>query len=202
MVSHVINSFLIIFFLSTLQQISRDYGGQESDYMTDNASVMTDYTCDTFNGSRGGSDNGDADCPEWQEFWDEQAQGKYWYNNISGTAKDVLFYFYLFCFVLFKLILLIISFCLSGSTLFIFYLVSFNTPHWTIKCSFLHFNSIGEASWTKPFTGDEYVMLENVTNTTPVGGMDADNLDWISALDDMTGQEYWYNIKTGESSWA
>lgn len=60
----------------------------------------------------------------------------------------------------------------------------------------------GEASWTKPFTGEDYVMLENVTNTTPVGGMDADNLDWISALDDTTGQEYWYNIKTGESSWA
>lgn len=54
--------------------------------MTDNASVMTDYTCDTFNGSRGGSDNGDTDYPEWQEFWDEQAQGKYWYNNISGMA--------------------------------------------------------------------------------------------------------------------
>ena len=89
-IPYVTYSFITNFFFPTLQQISRDYGGQESDYMTDNASVMTDYTCDSFNGSRGGSDNGDADYPEWQEFWDEQAQGKYWYNNISGTRKCTL----------------------------------------------------------------------------------------------------------------
>ena len=23
---------------------------------------------------------------EWQEYWDEQAQAKYWYNNHSGEA--------------------------------------------------------------------------------------------------------------------
>jgi hypothetical protein len=32
--------------------------------------------------------------------------------------------------------------------------------------------------------------------------MDPDNLDWISNVDETTGQEYWYNVKTGESSWA
>lgn len=26
--------------------------------------------------------------------------------------------------------------------------------------------------------------------------------DWVSYIDENTGQEYWYNVKTGESSWA
>jgi hypothetical protein len=30
----------------------------------------------------------------------------------------------------------------------------------------------------------------------------ADAEDWVSYIDDATGQEYWYNVKTGESSWA
>ncbi len=31
----------------------------------------------------------------------------------------------------------------------------------------------------------------------------ADNpADWASFLDEDTGQEYWYNSKTGQSSWA
>ena len=28
------------------------------------------------------------------------------------------------------------------------------------------------------------------------------NDDWISYLDDATGQEYWYNVVTGQTSWA
>ncbi len=26
--------------------------------------------------------------------------------------------------------------------------------------------------------------------------------DWISFLDEATGQEYWYNKRTGQTSWA
>jgi len=29
-----------------------------------------------------------------------------------------------------------------------------------------------------------------------------ENGDWISYLDGDTGQEYWYNNKTGETSWG
>lgn len=28
------------------------------------------------------------------------------------------------------------------------------------------------------------------------------NGDWMSYIDDATGQEYWYNSVTGETSWA
>ena len=54
-------------------------------------SVMTDYTMDSYGGGNdsfyseyGGSDEA---YPEWQEFWDESAQAKYWYNNITGEAS-------------------------------------------------------------------------------------------------------------------
>ena len=112
---------------------------------------MTDYTSETCNDNNsvensewGGGENG-----EWQEFWDEQAQGKYWYNNISG-----------------------------------------------------------EASWTRPFgDSEEYNTLGSVgsaagASSTPVGAMGPNADDWVSSVDDVTGQEYWYNVKTGESSWA
>jgi hypothetical protein len=58
---------------------------EDHGYLTDNASVMTDCTSDSNNNSQNGSEAGD-ELPEWQEFWDEQAQGKYWYNNISGQS--------------------------------------------------------------------------------------------------------------------
>lgn len=28
---------------------------------------------------------------DWEEYWDEQAQGKYWYNNISGIINHHLY---------------------------------------------------------------------------------------------------------------
>ena len=59
---------------------------EDHGYLTDNASVMTDCTSDSNNNSQNGSEAGD-ELPEWQEFWDEQAQGKYWYNNISGEIQ-------------------------------------------------------------------------------------------------------------------
>ena len=39
---------------------------------------------DSFYSEYGGSDEA---YPEWQEFWDESAQAKYWYNNITGEAS-------------------------------------------------------------------------------------------------------------------
>lgn len=42
----------------------------------------------------------------------------------------------------------------------------------------------GEASWTRP-TIDRSRDLEN----------------WVSYIDDETGQEYWYNVVTGETTW-
>ena len=54
---------------------------------------MTDYTSDTYNDNYSSTydDNEVGESSEWQEFWDEQAQGKYWYNNISGN-RIVIFY--------------------------------------------------------------------------------------------------------------
>jgi hypothetical protein len=68
----------------SLPQISA-FEEEDHGYLTDNASVMTDCTSDSNNNSQNGSEAGD-ELPEWQEFWDEQAQGKYWYNNISGES--------------------------------------------------------------------------------------------------------------------
>ena len=59
----------------------------EEGYATDSGSVMTDYTSDTYNDNYSSTydDYDGGENSEWQEFWDEQAQGKYWYNNISGN---------------------------------------------------------------------------------------------------------------------
>ena len=59
----------------------------EEGYATDSGSVMTDYTSDTYNDNYSSAydDYDGGENSEWQEFWDEQAQGKYWYNNISGN---------------------------------------------------------------------------------------------------------------------
>ena len=73
---------------------------------------MTDYTSDTYNDNYSSAydDNEVGESSEWQEFWDEQAQGKYWYNNISGNRIDVCcqrcsfhccdFYFHLLLFLI------------------------------------------------------------------------------------------------------
>ena len=52
----------------------------------------------------------------------------------------------------------------------------------------------GEASWTRPGTDTE----EHRGGSSSESGAD----DWVSSVDDETGQEYWYNSRTGESSWA
>jgi hypothetical protein len=78
---------------------------------------------------------------EWQEYWDEQAQAKYWYNNITG-----------------------------------------------------------EASWTKP---EDTQAADQAPVLSKASARILENPDdWVSYIDETTGQEYWYNGKTGESSWA
>jgi hypothetical protein len=81
------------------------------------------------------------DSSEWQEFWDEQAQAKYWYNQNTG-----------------------------------------------------------EASWTKPDDDSKSMTTGSVANSAAASARE--NGDWISYLDGDTGQEYWYNNKTGETSWG
>jgi len=48
---------------------------------------MTDYTAGSeyYADSEWGST--EEQFPEWQEFWDENAQAKYWYNSITGEAS-------------------------------------------------------------------------------------------------------------------
>lgn len=121
------------------------YGAESPDnsgYNTD-GSVMTDYTDVTYGTNDYTDYNSYSNYPEWQEYWDENAQAKYWYNNVTG-----------------------------------------------------------EASWTKPDDlGDESSIAGSTVNPAAAnGGAAAD--EWISCIDDTTGQEYWYNVRTGESSWA
>lgn len=95
--------------------------------------AMTDYSTenDGWN-TEGGS--------QWQEYWDEQAQAKYWYNT-----------------------------------------------------------STGEASWTPP-------QSESASSSVVGGGGGSFHGpagdDWVSYIDDATSEEYWYNTKTGETSWS
>jgi hypothetical protein len=111
----------------------------------ESSGAMTDYSTDgyTSGGSVSGSEWG-GDESEWQEFWDESAQAKYWYNNSSG-----------------------------------------------------------EASWTKPAALDN-ASLNSSMASIPVSARSsaAGAMDWVSYLDEETGQEYLFHAKTGETSWA
>ena len=109
--------------------------------------AATDYSTDMGYSTDGadsayGNDFGEGS--SWQEYWDEQAQAKYWYNNDTG-----------------------------------------------------------EASWTKP---DEqmllgYGMASEANNQVAIAGMGRAD-EWVSYIDEDTGQEYWYNTRTGETSWG
>ena len=108
--------------------------GYESGY--ESSGAMTDYSTDhyTSGGSVSGSEWGDDS--EWQEFWDESAQAKYWYNN-----------------------------------------------------------STGEATWTKPpELGRNNAALVSIPASARSDAASA--MDWVSYIDEETGQEYWYNAKT------
>lgn len=62
---------------------------------------------------------------------------------------------------------------------------------------------IGEASWTRPGdVADEYQSLGSIhSSDDPAPATEGTTEDWVSSVDEITGQEYWYNVKTGESSW-
>ena len=118
-------------------------GGYESDNHSRPGSsysvAATDYSTDNYSTDGDFSFMGDGD-GMWQEYWDEQAQAKYWYNNDTG-----------------------------------------------------------EASWTKP----GQMMLENGTSDLSVASVGGgDGREWVSYLDEDTGQEYWYNTLTGETKWG
>jgi hypothetical protein len=117
--------------------------GEESDY--DSQGGMTDYTSDNYSSggetTYSGYGDGMGASEEWQEFWDEQAQAKYWYNNITG-----------------------------------------------------------EATWQRP--GNMWGTLSaRSSSKIPAAAKGNSAGDWVSYIDESTGQEYWYNAVTGESSW-
>ena len=61
----------------------------EAGYETDatNQTAMTDYSTDYYSGAESEYSAHSDGAVEWQEYWDESAQAKYWYNNDSGEAS-------------------------------------------------------------------------------------------------------------------
>ena len=64
----------------------------------------------------------------------------------------------------------------------------------------------GEASWTRPETaasshGSEEVPLA-ITNGLDNNDAASGANEWVSYIDEDTEQAYWYNVRTGETSWA
>lgn len=60
----------------------------------------------------------------------------------------------------------------------------------------------GEASWTKPVVGGgSSINTSRSALTSARTSLDFAG-DWVSYIDEETSQEYWYNTKTGETSWA
>ncbi len=109
----------------------------DSGYDTEGA--MTDYSTDYYSGAE--TDYSDyASESVWAEYWDESAQAKYFYNQITG-----------------------------------------------------------EASWTRPVDMPDEA-AQAVANVPQSARQFPD--EWVSYIDENTNQEYWYNSKTGETSWA
>ena len=112
-------------------------GGYESGGNT------TDYSTDWY---ESGGDYTDGEGETWQEFFDDSAQAKYWYNPATGEAS------------------------------------------WVQPISSGRNSSSGRRNsqlTAKKIPGDAYNAPD----------------DWISYMDAETQQEYWYNTKTGETSW-
>ena len=111
----------------------------ESGYDTDHTGAMTDYSTDYTSGAESEYSEWHND-GDWQEYWDDNAQAKYYYNEATG-----------------------------------------------------------EASWTKP---------EGMQDAPQGAGMNVPASarqmpeEWVSYVDEATGQEYWYNSITGETAWA
>ena len=131
----------------TEQAYRVDQGGYES------GGAMTDYSTDNY--ESGGESYGTESYGPWQEYWDESAQAKYWYNNETGEAS------------------------------------------WTIPEEFNSASGSVVSSGTNGVDG-------SITGTNGVGASNGGGGygDWVSYIDETTGQEYWYNATTGETSWS
>lgn len=171
------------------------YAGSDSGYDTgyetgyDSEKAMTDYSYDHFDDySRATSANSQAahaggsladglsGVAEWEEYFDEQAQANYWYNNLTGEASwtrpEALD---------------------SGST---------RGDH---NASFLgddvsHHGPGASGSSVASMNGA--LAHANSSHSLPnVSDLDDANA-WVSYIDEDTQQAYWYNIHTGDTSWA
>lgn len=67
----------------------------------------------------------------------------------------------------------------------------------------------GEASWTRPesaltvpSTDDGASTQLAITNGLEDGSNAGSANEWVSYIDEDTEQAYWYNVRTGETSWA
>ena len=70
----------------------------------------------------------------------------------------------------------------------------------------------GEATWTKPRevasgvgskgSGGRGGGGQSSARSLPPASARDDPDEWVSYVDDSTGQEYWYNARTGETSWS
>ena len=58
----------------------------------------------------------------------------------------------------------------------------------------------GEASWTPP-EGQGDGGGGGASASVPASAREMPD-EWVSYVDETTGQEYWYNSRTGETSWA
>jgi hypothetical protein len=71
----------------------------------ESSGALTDYSTD-HDESMDESSLVGGDLEEWQEFWDEVAQSKYWYNNLTVSAYMLHFYAICMCIIGHPLVLL------------------------------------------------------------------------------------------------
>lgn len=67
----------------------------------------------------------------------------------------------------------------------------------------------GEASWTRPESALTVPSSDDggssqlaITNGLEDGSNAGSANEWVSYIDEDTEQAYWYNVRTGETSWA
>jgi hypothetical protein len=85
------------------------------------------------------------------------------------------------------------------------------TEYWdeSAQAKYWYNNNSGEASWVQPSgSGGSMSGTSNGGSSQSSGGNGPpasarkNPQDWVSYIDETSGQEYWYNAKTGETSWA
>ena len=73
---------------STTTMVANYYGDEGADSGYESAGAMTDYSTDYNEDQSAYTSDSEFEGTVWQEFWDESAQAKYWYNN--NTVSDFL----------------------------------------------------------------------------------------------------------------